>query len=183
MLIGFLSNNERERAWCAGSMKQMVRDLPKLILNPSVFYAELQMDRGNGKAICFLLLCSLVHGALTGLYALERGWLVGGIAFLNAFLSPFFIAFLLYAVAAVLSRKAFTYHAMMVIMAYAGVTCLVSWIPGMAWIAGLWRVFLVGTGLVQAGGITRGRAFGVLTVTVLVFLVIMRMLGPITGAA
>jgi len=167
--------------WSIDIVKQMVRDLPKLALNPRVFYAELQTGRDDGKAVFFLLLCSLINSSLTGLYALEKWAFVGGIAFLNAFLSPFLIAFLLYAVAAVLSKNAFAYHAMMRIVAYAGVTYLISWIPGMAWIAGLWRIFLVGTGLVHAGGMSRGRTFAVLTVTGLIFLGIMRMLGATTN--
>lgn len=183
MLIVDAANKKPGCVRYMGIARQMVRDLPKLALNPRDFYRELKADRNYGKAISFLLCCSLIHGALTGLYAPERGIIVAGIAFLNTFLSPFLIAFLLYTVAAVLCRKAFSYNAMMLILAYAGVSYLVSWIPGMSWLAGLWRILLVGTGMVSLGGISRVRAFAVLTFTVIIFLGIMRMLSPMAGPA
>jgi len=164
-----------------GILGQMLKTAVRLVLHPGEFYTQMPMERDYGKAMVFLFFCSLVYGALTALYAGEQQALVGGIAFVNAFLSPFLLAFLLYAVSKILCRNTFSFGSLMRIMAYAGVTLLVAWIPGMGWAAGIWRFCLVGLGMVKAGGISGRKAFAALACTVLTFLLMVRMLGPLAG--
>ncbi len=169
---------------CAGSTgagHQMLRSALRLVLHPGDFFAELPACRDYGKAIVFLLVCSVINAALMALLAGDRHAVTGGIAFVNAFLSPFFLASLLYGVARLLCGKIFSFGALISIMAYAAVTLLFAWIPGIGWLVGIWMFFLVGLGMVKSGGISPVKAFASIGFTILVFLLIVRMLVPLAG--
>jgi hypothetical protein len=160
---------------------QMLRAAARLILHPGAFFGEMPAQRGYARPILFLFLCSLIHATLAGLCAGDRFTAVGGIALVNAFLSPFLLSFLLYGVTRVWCGRIFSFGALLRILAYGGVTLLVAWIPGTAWAAGLWMFFLVGLGMVKTGGISPSKAFAALACTILLFLLMVAMMRSLAG--
>ncbi|RJR23086.1 MAG: hypothetical protein C4582_05885 [Desulfobacteraceae bacterium] len=181
IFCGTISSESARSKWI-DRPRQMLRIAVRLILHPGDFFSGMDAHRHDEKAILFLLLCSLVNASVTALYAGERHATIAGIAFVNAFLSPFFLAFLLYLVALILCNRLFSFGFLISLMAYAGVTLLFAWIPGVGWISGIWMFFLVGLGMVKAGGVSPAKAFTALACTVLVFLLIVRILGPLAGS-
>ena len=86
---------------------------------------------------------------------------------------PFIMAVILYLVTLLLCKDVFSYQTLFAITAYAGVTQLAAWIPGMPWIAGIWKFYLIGLGMVKVGQISGVKAFVSLLVTgaILLFLI------------
>jgi hypothetical protein len=118
----------------------------------------------------FLFASSGVYSVLAALLSPEKKALLAGIYLANAFLTPWIMAVVLYLASTVLCKNRFTFQTVFGITAYASVTLLVSWIPGTALFAGLWRFYLVGLGLVRAGRISVTRAFALILVTAAVLL-------------
>ena len=91
------------------------------------------------------------------------------------------MAVVLYLASSVLCRNRFTFQTIFGITAYASVTLLVSWVPGMALFAGLWRFYLIGLGLFKAGGLSVWKAFALILVTAAILLVVIQWLQPFQG--
>ena len=76
-------------------------------------------------------------------------------------------------------KRTFTYQALFGITAYANVTLLAAWIPGLAWMAGLWKFYLIGLGLVKVGRIKASDAVICLLAAAAVMLLLISFAQPI----
>lgn len=151
----------------------------KLLIRPGDFFGEMPPEGELGPPVAFMAVCSAVSGLLTAVYAYQYPWSAAFFRFVNGFLTPFLLAFLLHGVATVICRHAFTYRSLLRINAYAQVTLLFSWIPGIGWITGLWRFYLIGLGMVRAGRIKPGTTAAVILGAAVIFMVLFRIMQPL----
>ena len=154
------------------------RAIPKMILSPGTFYETLPRNGGYGLAVLFLLSCGGVFSLFASLYSGQYKILYFLIYFLNAVFMPFVTAFILYLVSLLISKETFTYQTLFRITAYANVTLLASWIPGLSWMIGIYNLYLIGLGMVKVGRITALRAFCALLAGVAILLIVIRFLQP-----
>ena len=154
----------------------------RLLIRPGDFFEDMSPEGGLGPPIAFLAVCGAVAGILSAVYTYEHPWFAAFSRFVNGFLTPFVLALLLYPVAMLLCRNAFAYRSLLRICAYAQVTLLFSWIPGIGWVTGLWRFYLIGLGMVRAGRITALRAASAILAAAALFLVLFRVMRPLLGA-
>jgi hypothetical protein len=152
--------------------------LKGVLLRPGTFFQNLPAESSLGRPAIFLFACSGAFSIIAGLLSPEKKALLAGIYFANAFLTPWIMAIVLYLASTVLCRNQFTFQTILGITAYASVTLLVSWIPGTALLAGLWRFYLIGLGLVRAGRISVTRACALILVTAAVLLLFIQWLQP-----
>jgi hypothetical protein len=162
-----------------GSMfHQFLESLKGVLLRPGAFFQRLPEDSTLGRPAIFLLACSGVYSVIAALLSPENKGLLAGVYFANAFLTPWIMAVVLYLASMVLCRNRFTFQTVFGIAAYASVTLLVSWIPGVALFAGIWRFYLVGLGLVRAGHISVARALVLILVTAAILLLVIQWFQP-----
>jgi hypothetical protein len=163
----------------SGNMFQQFLDsLKGVLLRPGAFFQGLPEESTLWRPAIFLFACSGVFSVIAALLSPEEKGLLAGIYFANAFLTPWIMAGVLYLASAVLCKNRFTFQTIFGITAYASVTLLVSWIPGMALFAGLWRFYLVGLGLVRAGRISVAKALVLLLVTAAILLLVIQWFQP-----
>jgi hypothetical protein len=163
-------------------VKEWLHTTRKLLLRPGEFFEGMEPAGGLGPPLTFLAVCSALSTILSAAYAYQNPWVTAFSVFSNGFLTPFVLALLLYPVTTVLCRNAFTFRSLLKISAYAQVTLLFSWIPGIGWVAGLWRFYLVGLGLVRVGRITALKAASAILAAAAIFMVLYRVIRPMLGA-
>jgi len=157
---------------------QFLDSLKRVLLRPGPFFQNLPEESTLWRPAIFLFACSGVYGVIAALLSPEKRGLLAGIYFANAFLTPWIMAVVLYLASTVLCKNRFTFQTIFGITAYASVTLLVSWIPGTALFAGLWRFYLVGLGLVRAGRISVARSLVLILVTAAILLLVIRWFQP-----
>ncbi len=157
---------------------QLLASVKGVLLRPGSFFQNLPEASTLGGPAIFLFACSGVFSVLAALLSPEKRGLLAGIYFANAFLTPWIMAVVLYLATTVLCKNRFTFQTIFGIAAFASVTLLVSWIPGTALFAGLWRFYLVGLGLVRAGRISVTRACALILVMAAVLLLFIQWLQP-----
>jgi len=173
------------RAENVGEKKQLrpgehfYRAVGKLLLNPGSFYGTLSEREDFTSALLFLLPLCAIYSVLSGMLVPERKMFFSLIFFLNAFSMPFLTAFVLYLVTLWLRRDVLTYRSLFVVTAYANVTLLAAWIPGVAWMAGIWKFCLIGLGLKKVGAMSGRKAFLCLLAAVAALLILIQFLRPI----
>ena len=101
----------------------------------------------------FLLLVSFISSALNLVFVFGIHGRFFVILFANAFLTPLVKAVFLYLPVRILGRGPFSFQTLIVITCYAQAPSLFSWIPLTAWLTGLWKLWLVGIGLIYQGKI------------------------------
>lgn len=158
--------------------RQFIESLKGVLLRPGAFFLKLPDDSSLGRPAIFLFACSGLYSVLAALFSPENKGLLAGVYFANAFLTPWIMAVVLYLASMVLCRNRFTFQTVFGIAAYASVTLLVSWIPGVALFAGIWRFYLVGLGLVRAGHISVARALVLILVTAAILLLVIQWFQP-----
>ena len=105
------------------------------------------------------------------------------IYFVNAVMMPVVTALLLYGASLVLCKGAYSLGGLCRITAFANVTLLAAWIPGLAGIAGIWRFYLIGVGLVKTGRVAAWRAALLLASAAAALLLLIGLVQPVlTGA-
>ena len=72
----------------------------------------------------------------------------------NSFMMPFITSVILYFLINVIFQKELSYAFLFSITAYASVTLLFSWIPGLSLFVGVWHYCLIGMGLTKAASIS-----------------------------
>lgn len=132
---------------------RFVRFIPRLLMAPGDFFESPDSTGGYGSSLVFLFSMSLVYAILAILFVAESRLIFGLVFFLNAFVTPFILASILYLLSLLSHRGVYTFSGIFSITAYASVTLLFSWIPGIAMITGLWKFCLVGVGMARQGGI------------------------------
>jgi hypothetical protein len=151
------------------------RVISKLIFHPGAFYKELPEEGGSVAPLIFLFLCSVFFSIFKIFYVLEEKPLFFAIYLLNAFSMPFVTAFFLYLVTLVFSKNTFSYWVLFSVTAYANVTLLATWIPGFSYVAGFWKFYLIGLGMVKVGRVRPLRAFSALLTAALVLILVVRL--------
>ena len=166
--------NENVKRW--GPLGQFFRVVYNLVLRPGTFYEQLPSESRYLSAMAFVLTCSVLSSVL-GIFSLgEKRAVLAFIYFLNAFFMPFFTALLLYVVTLLLCKSVFSYQRLFAITAYANVTLLIAWIPGLSWITGIWKFYLIGLGMVKIGPIKGSKAFIVLVATAGILVLLIQLL-------
>lgn len=159
------------------------RALAGLIFRPGRFYEDLQASGGWGRALVFLLASGALFSALASPGLMQGRPVFSLIYFVNAVMMPLVTALLLYGGSLVLCKGAYTLGGLCRITAYANVTLLAAWIPGLAGVAGIWRFYLIGVGLVKAGRVAAWRAALLLAAAAGVLLLLIGLARPVlTGA-
>lgn len=165
--------------WAAGAARRFFRTALKLTFRPGDFYEETPRADDPGFALLFLVLCSLLYSALASIFSMENNMVFAAIFFLNAVITPFVLALILYMINLVLCRGVFKYKTLLCLTAYANVTLLLAWIPGLSWITGLWKFYLIGVGMVKAGQVKGAKAFLVLLITAAVLILLLQLMQPV----
>ncbi|MFH1490308.1 MAG: YIP1 family protein [Pseudomonadota bacterium] len=155
--------------------------MKKMLLKPGAFYENLSGNHGMLDAFVFLVSCSLIFSLLSAVFTETRRMLYAPVFFLNAAAMPFFSAFVFNVAALFICRGVFTYGMLFRVAAYANVTCLLAWIPGMAWATGIWSFYLMGLGMIKAGHIGRGRALSVILAGGGLMLLLIQIIYPVLG--
>jgi hypothetical protein len=125
------------------------------MLHPGDFYEEWACRDGDASPLVFLFLCSILFAIPSSIFVVEKRTVFALMFFLNAFCMPFIAAFALYVVTFLFGKNAFSYNKLFGITAYANVTLLISWIPGLAGPSEILKFFLIGLGMVKVGRISR----------------------------
>jgi hypothetical protein len=131
----------------------LARTMGQMIFYPGSFYEGLDIDEGYGKPLIFLFVMSSFFSLLSCIYMTEKRPLFGAILFLNHFFTPFITALALYCMTWLSKGNRFSYKGLFAISAYADITSLFAWIPGLGVISGLWRFYLIGLGMTKKGNI------------------------------
>ena len=87
------------------------------------------------------------------------------IYFINSFLGTILFSLLLYLVTIIVCKKKYSPISILNISAYANVSLLLAWIPGISWIMGIWRLYLIGIGLYRIAPVSKVRVFIILGLT------------------
>jgi len=165
-----------------GSMiHEFLQSLKGVLIRPGAFFQTLPEASTLGRPAIFLFACSGIFSVVAAFLSPENRGVLSVIYFANAFLTPWIMAVVLYLASTVLCKGRFTFKTIFGITAYASVTLLVSWIPGTALLAGLWRFYLVGLGLVKAGRISVTRGLALILVTAVILLLAIRWFQPFHG--
>lgn len=162
----------------ATSVHQFLRTISKM-LHPGDFYTGLRRGNGYTSPLVFLFLCSILFTIPCSIFAVHKRMFFALMFFLNAFATPFITAFILYLVTFLFCKNVFAYNKIFGITAYANVTLLISWIPGLAGPTEILKFFLIGLGMVKVGRISSLKAFMCLVATAAVLLLLIHFLQPI----
>ena len=156
------------------------RNVGKLLLRPASFYDRASTDMGYGASLRFLFSSALLFGILASVFVLQKRMLFGTIFFVNALTMPPIMALILFLVTLIARKNGFTFRILFGITAFSNITLILAWIPGLSWVAGLWRFYLLGLGMVKLGKISGLKAFLYVAVTAAILLFIIYLLKPVT---
>ena len=155
------------------------RNVGKMLFHPGSFYEELSMDRGYGASLGFLFFSSILFGILATVFVLQKRMLFGTIFFVNAFTMPPIMALILFLVTLIGCKNGFTFRILFGITAYSNNTLILAWIPGLSWVAGLWKFYLIGLGMIKLGKISGLKAFLYVALTAAILLLFIYFLKPV----
>jgi hypothetical protein len=162
----------------ATSVYQFIPTVSKM-LHPGDFYAGLRRGNGHSAPLVFLFLCSILFTIPSSIFVVHKRMFFALMFFLNAFSMPFIAAFILYLVTILFCKDVFSYNKLFGITAYANVTLLISWIPGLAGPTEILKFFLIGLGMVKIGRISSLRAFMCLVACGAILLLLIHFVQPI----
>lgn len=160
-------------------LPQFLRVSSKLVFHPGAFFEELSPHNQYVPALLFLFACSVLFTLLASIFVVKKTGLFMFILLMNSFFMPFITAFILHLVGILLCNNVFTFQILFGITAYANVTLLAAWIPGMAWVAGIWKFYLIGLGMVKVGHISGLKAFLCLAASATILLALIYLLQPV----
>ena len=144
---------------------QVFRIICDMLLHPGTFYERLSTESGYPSPIIFLLFCSMFHSICATMCTSREKAIFAALYFMNSFFMPFITAFLAYLATLILCRHVFSYQTVLGITAYANVTLLLAWIPGVSCVTGIWTYCLIGLGMAKAGPIKASMAFCIILIT------------------
>ena len=163
----------------AGLMARAFRAFMDMMVRPGKFFEGLDSENGYGPALLFLFSVCVFFSVLASLFVMRDKPLFALIFFLNAFAMPFVTAFVLYLVAMLLCKDTFTYQTLFAVTAYANVALLAAWIPGLAWMTGIWKFYLIGLGMTRTGRISGLKAFLCLLSCAVILIILAHFLQPV----
>ena len=132
-------------------LRWFYEDLIGMTLRPGLMYDGLRGEDRAGRAFMFMTVSCLLFSLLQAMLLPERRVMWIAIVFVNAWCVPCITAVVLYGVSLVVCRGSFTCLKLFEITAYAQVTVLLAWVPGLAVPMGVWKFGLMGFGLVKDG--------------------------------
>ena len=149
-------------------------------LSPGRFYSELSEPGNYVPPVSFLIITAAVNAIISTLLMPNGPLFMISLYFLNAIGMPFLIASLLFAITSVVFKGTFKqFRILFNIVAYANVTFLFSWIPGISWISTLWNFYLIGIGMVKAGPVSGLKACICMITALLILVVLLQYLYPL----
>ncbi|MFH1490270.1 MAG: YIP1 family protein [Pseudomonadota bacterium] len=176
-----MMSKEKSEARPLFSGFRILRDVKKMLLAPGEFYRNLPEKHGMMDAFLFLLSCTMIFSILAAFFASEQKMLFALIYFSNAALMPVFMSLALYVAALFICKGVFAYGTLFRVATYANVTCLLAWIPGMAWATGIWSFYLMGLGMIKAGRIGKWHALSVILAGGGLMLLLIQIIYPVLG--
>ncbi len=163
----------------SGTVRNFFSVLRTLVLHPGQFFEDLSQKKIDTSTLIFLFICSAFASIMAILFVPQKRAIFLVIFFLNGMLMPFVTAFILYLVTFFLCKDVFTYKTLFRITAYAQVTLLAAWVPGLSWPVGIWKFYLVGLGMVKVGRISVTKAFISLLIMGGVFVLLIQLSQPL----
>ncbi|MFO7738560.1 MAG: YIP1 family protein [Desulfatiglandaceae bacterium] len=168
------SGNQRKTAFFHGFIRTL-----SAMLHPGDFYEGWARRNGNASPPAFLFMCSILFTIPSSIFVVEKRMVFALMFFLNAFCMPFIASFVLYIVTFLFCKNAFSYNKLFGITAYANVTLLISWIPGLAGPSEILKLFLIGLGMVKIGRISRLRSVMCLVAAAALLLLLVHCAQPV----
>jgi len=155
------------------------------VLQPVAFFSAMPRAGGYTNPLVFAFICDGVAAILAGLLA------GGGIGILTFVLTLVFEALVLFAGGAIATFLANSiigagranFETTFRVLAYSAVPRLVSWIPVLGWLLGLYAVYLAIVGVREVYQTTTGNSAAVVLITGLVIAIIYGILATIVFAA
>jgi hypothetical protein len=145
--------------------RQFYHDLIELTLRPGSFYAALPETRSPRDGLLFMVVMAAINSVPAAVFTTAPQPMFSVLHLMNALLMPVLISIMLYLFLRVVSPGRFAFGTLFTVAAYANVVLLVSWIPGMAPWAELFKYGLIGLGLTQTGGVSGWKAFVAIAAT------------------
>ena len=159
-------------------MYQFLRTISKM-LHPGYFYEGLPCGNAYTSPLVFLFLCSILFTISSSIFVVHKRMFFALMFFLNSFSTPFIAAFILYLVTILFCKDVFSYNKLFGITAYANVTLLISWIPGLAGPTEILKFFLIGLGMVKVGRISCFKSFMCLVAGAALLLLLIHFVQPV----
>ena len=150
-----------------------------LLMSPGKFFSQGDFGREYRSPLYFLIICSLISTFLSSIYIVENQLFLLTLNLANAFIMPFITSFILYLIINLIFQKTLTYAFLFGITAYASVTLLFSWIPGLSLFVGVWHYCLIGIGLTKAARLSTLKTFLLILASLVVLLLFMKLTGVI----
>jgi hypothetical protein len=174
-------------------VQSFITAVQRVVLQPVEFFRGIQRRGDFVNPLIFAIICYEVYVILGGLFRLVG---IGqdmsfGSYILSIVAGPIVAAVGLFIGAGILYLLVMLivgsgnsgYEATFRVGAYAAVTYLVSWIPYIGWIAGLYGIYLAIVGIREVHGTTTGKAAMVVLIPVGVLLLLFVILVVLVGAA
>ena len=170
-----LQQEEEKAVFPAGFFKSAMT----LLMSPGKFFAQGDFSSDYRTPLQFLLICSLVSTLLSSVFIVENQLTHLTINLANSFIMPFITSAILYLLINVIFRKELRYALLFSITAYASVTLLFSWIPGLSLFVGVWHYCLLGIGLTKAASLSTFKSSLLILASLIVLLFFMKLTGLI----
>ena len=170
-----LQKGEDKTLFPAGFFKSAMT----LLMSPGKFFSPGEFNRDYRAPLQFLLICSLVSTLLSSIFVVENQLTFLTINLANSFMMPFITSVILYFLINVIFQKELSYAFLFSITAYASVTLLFSWIPGLSLFVGVWHYCLIGIGLTKAASLSTFKTSLLILASLSVLLAFMKLTGVI----
>lgn len=158
-------------------------------LQPLAFFGAMPRLGGYQNPLAFALICAGISGIITGLFRIGGAGILGLVgSILVSVIGGAIGLFLVAAVAnfmvnAIVGSGRANYETTFRVAAYSSVTTIVSWIPVIGGLAGLYGLYLAVVGVREVYQTTTGQAVGVVLVSGLVLAVIYAIVAFVIVAA
>ena len=170
-----LQEEEGKSLFPAGFFKSAMT----LLTSPGKFFSQGDFGRDYRAPLQFLLICSIVSTLLSSIFIVDNQLLLVTINFTNAFIMPFITSAILCFLINLIFQKGLSYSFLLSITAYASVTLLFSWIPGLSLFVGVWHYCLIGIGLTKAASLSTFKTSLLILASLFVLLAFMKLTGVI----
>lgn len=137
----------------------------RFISSPREFYRNHSDEWHIQKPLIFLLAVSSLYSFFEAILHQGKWEWNFTMYFINSFLGTILFALLLYLVASIVCNKKYSMISVLNISVYANITLLLAWIPGMSWIMGIWRFYMIGIGLYRIAHVSKVKVFMILFLT------------------
>ena len=142
-----------------------------VVLQPLAFFAAMPRIGGFPNPLAFALICAGVSGVLTGIFRLGAGGIIGLvssilIAVVGGAIGMFLIAAIAnFLINSIVGTGRGNYETTFRVVAYSSVTSIVSWIPVIGSLAGLYSLYLATVGIREVYQTTTGKALAVVLIS------------------